>query len=140
VIASAADPGRLGRSAYTYFHLPMVAGIIVTAVADELTIAHPDGPASTATTAVILGGAALFVAGHALFKQALSGRVPVSHPVALVALGALVPVGMGVSPLLLAVIATLVLVAVACWDTWVGWSATQSEQTDSSQPTPSVAR
>jgi low temperature requirement protein LtrA len=31
-ITSAPDPGRLGRSAYTYCHLPMVAGIIVTAV------------------------------------------------------------------------------------------------------------
>jgi low temperature requirement protein LtrA len=26
VIARLADPGRLGRVAYTYFHLPMVAG------------------------------------------------------------------------------------------------------------------
>ncbi len=42
-IGLAGDPGRLGRSAYTYFHVPMVAGIIVTAVADELTIAHPGG-------------------------------------------------------------------------------------------------
>ena len=28
VFTSSEDPGRLGRSAYTYFHLPMVAGII----------------------------------------------------------------------------------------------------------------
>ena len=41
--ASSSDPGRLGRSAYTYFHIPMVAGIIVTAVGDELAIAHPLG-------------------------------------------------------------------------------------------------
>src|SRR5262249_34904022 len=41
VIASVPDPGRLGRWAYSYFHLPIVAGIIVVAAADELTIAHP---------------------------------------------------------------------------------------------------
>ena len=35
------DPGRIARSAYTYSHLPMVAGIIVTAVGDELVIGHP---------------------------------------------------------------------------------------------------
>ena len=35
--------GRLGRFAYTYLHIPMVAGIIVTAVGDELAIAHPFG-------------------------------------------------------------------------------------------------
>jgi low temperature requirement protein LtrA len=31
VISSSEDPGRLGRSAYTYFHFPMVAGIIAAA-------------------------------------------------------------------------------------------------------------
>jgi hypothetical protein len=41
VIAACDDPGRLGRSAFAYFHGPVVAGIIFPAVADELTIAHP---------------------------------------------------------------------------------------------------
>ena len=36
-------PGRLARDAYTYLHLPIVAGIIVTAVGDEIVIAHPGG-------------------------------------------------------------------------------------------------
>src|SRR3712207_7489556 len=38
VIASSEDPGLLGRSAYTYFHMPMIAGIIAIAAADELTV------------------------------------------------------------------------------------------------------
>ena len=140
VIASTSDPGRLGRSAYTYFHLPMVAGVIVTAVADELTIAHPDGHPRAATTVVILGGPALYLAGHALYKRALSGRIYVSRLVAIVALGALVPLGIVVAPLVLAVTATLVLVAVACWDTWVSWSTARLAHGDESQITPSVAQ
>ena len=35
------DPGRLARDAYTYAHLPIVAGIIATAVASDLLIAGP---------------------------------------------------------------------------------------------------
>ena len=31
------------RAVYTYFHMPIVAGIVVCAVADEITISHPDG-------------------------------------------------------------------------------------------------
>src|SRR5919106_2224367 len=62
VIATSDDPGRLGRSAYAYFHVPMVAGIIARAVADELTIAHPGGDVTAGTAAVILGGAALYLA------------------------------------------------------------------------------
>ena len=42
-MASASDPGRLGRNGYTYLHILIVAGIIVSAVADELALAHPDG-------------------------------------------------------------------------------------------------
>ena len=49
VFTSSEDPGRLGRSAYTYFHLPMVAGIIAVAAADELTVAHPGEPGTLAS-------------------------------------------------------------------------------------------
>jgi len=134
VIGAAVDPGRLGRSAYTYFHLPMVAGIIVTAVADELTIAHSDSQTQATTAAVIVSGAARFLAGHALFKWALSGRFIVSHLVGIVALGMLVPIGVVAHSLILAVVATLILVTVAAWDTWCGGNAAQPEQDASGQP------
>lgn len=118
IIATSVDPGRLGRSAYTYFHLPMVAGIIVTAVGDELTIAHPLSPASAVTTAVVLGGPALFLAGHALFKWAVFGHVSVPRVLAIIALAALAPVGLIVAPLILASAAVLLLAGVAVWDAW----------------------
>ena len=40
-ISKAKDAGRLARLAYTYLHLPIVAGIVVSAVGDELLLAHP---------------------------------------------------------------------------------------------------
>jgi low temperature requirement protein LtrA len=93
VISSSEDPGRLGRSAYTYFHLPMVAGIIAVAAADELTVAHPGDRGTAASIALTLGGTALFVAGHAFFKWAVFGVLPWSRAVAIAALTALIPVG-----------------------------------------------
>jgi low temperature requirement protein LtrA len=116
VISAASDPGRIGVSAYTYFHIPMVAGIIAAAGADELTIAHPGDRVTAATTALILGGPALYLAGNALFKWALWGHLPRSRPVAICALVALVPVAAVSSALALLVAATLVLVVVALWD------------------------
>jgi low temperature requirement protein LtrA len=118
-IASARDPGRLGRSAYTYFHLPMVAGIIVTAVADELTIAHPNDPAALMTVLVACGGPILFLAGHFLYKQAVSGYRLLSHLAGIVVLMLLVPVGLTTTPLLLSVATTLTLIGVVAWDGWV---------------------
>lgn len=116
VIAGSEDPGRLGRSAYTYFHLPMVAGIIVCAVGDELTIAHPGGHTDLAVAAVLLGGPALFLAGHALFKRAVFGVLSAPRLIAIAALAVLIPVSLVAPPLLLAALATLVVAAVAVAD------------------------
>ena len=115
-MALSEDPGRLARSAYTYFHLPMIAGIIAVAAADELTVAHPGDPGTLVSISLTLGGAALFVAGHGVFLWAVSGRVPWSRLVAVIALAALAPVGVAVSALTLAGAAALIVVLLAIGD------------------------
>ncbi len=67
-IARSDDPGRLGRSAYHLIHPVMVAGIIVCAAADEMVLSEPGETATVAAAWMILGGPALFLAGHAAFK------------------------------------------------------------------------
>ncbi len=109
VIAHTSDPGRLGRSGYTYFHIPMVAGIIVAAAGDELVIAHPTGHADTATIATVIGGPVLFLFGHQLFKYVTFGHFSLSRPVALGAFAILAAVGSELAPLLLSASATLIV-------------------------------
>ncbi|NUT10669.1 MAG: low temperature requirement protein A [Nonomuraea sp.] len=115
-IAASDDPGRLGRSAYTFIHLPMVAGIIVSAVGDELAIADPlhHHHGSWWTAAMVLGGPMLFLAGHAMFKRAVFGYVPVNRVLAILAMGALMPFGL--PPLAMTVAATVIIWGVAIWD------------------------
>ncbi|MDG4829153.1 low temperature requirement protein A [Solwaraspora sp. WMMD1047] len=115
VIAGADDPGGLGRSAYTYYHIPMVAGIIVTAVGDDLALHHPGDPADTATIASVLGGPALFLAGYLLFKRAVFGVLPAPLLVALAALAALVPAGPHLEAVTLSWAATGVVGGAAIW-------------------------
>jgi low temperature requirement protein LtrA len=115
-IAAAADPGRLGRAGYVYFHLPMVAGVIVLAVADDLAIRHPGGHAGAALTAAVLGGPALFLAGHALFKRIMFGALSVPRLAAVAALAALIPAGAIAPPAVLLGAATAVVAAVAAVD------------------------
>ncbi len=115
-IARSEDPGRMARSAYTYFHLPIIAGIIAVAAADELILAHPGETGTIASVSLILGGTALFVAGHGCFVWAASGRMPWSRLVAVVVLAALAPVGFAVPALALSVGAALVVVLLAAWD------------------------
>lgn len=117
VFSSSEDPGRIARSAYTYFHLPMIAGVIAVAAGDELVVAHPGDAGTLDSISLTLGGAALFLAGHAFFKWAVFGSLAVSRLVAIAALAALIPVGFVVPTLALAVAAALVVVALAVWDT-----------------------
>ena len=118
-IASSGDPGRLARLAYTYIHLLPVAGIIVTAVADELVLSHPmghDGHADGATMLTVIGGPALYLLGVLLFKRVIAGRVPLSHLAGLVLLALLVPAAPHVTPLLLSAATTVVLILVCVWE------------------------
>ncbi len=112
-ISISTDPGQLARLAYTYVHLFLVAGIIVAAVADEFVLAHPFGQAAPKTAVAVLGGAALYLIGDALFKWAIAGRLPVSPIAGVLVLGLLVPASPAVSPLALMTLTTLVIMAVA---------------------------
>src|ERR671910_380837 len=116
IISSSEDPGRIARSAYTYFHLPMIAGIIAVAAGDELVVAHPYYLGTPASIALTLGGTALFLAGHAFFKWTVFGELPFSRLVAIVALAVLIPVGFAIPALALAIAAALIVVGVAAWD------------------------
>ncbi|MDP9363837.1 MAG: low temperature requirement protein A [Chloroflexota bacterium] len=116
VMRAAADPGALALSAYTYFHIPMVAGIVAVAAGDELLIAHPDEAADAWTAALVVGGPLFFLTGQLLFKRALWRRVSHSRLVAIAALALLLPLGVGRPTLGLALAATGVLVALAAWD------------------------
>ena len=69
------DPGRLARDAYTYGHLPIVAGIIATAVGQDLLIAHPQDALHGVGLAMVLGGPALFLLGESLFRRRITGVV-----------------------------------------------------------------
>jgi low temperature requirement protein LtrA len=119
-IAHSDDPGRLGRSAYTYLHLPMVAGIIVTAVGDELAIAHPLGHAGPEVAATVLGGPAIFLAGHLLFKRAVFGVWSISRIVAIIVLVAIALIGQEWPPLALSSLALVVIASVPALDARVG--------------------
>lgn len=125
-ISHASDVGGLARSAYTYLHIPIVAGIIVTAVADERVLHHPLGHADGATTATLLIGAGLYLAGAALFKYAITGHVSPARCSGLVACLALWLAAGNLSPLALSAATTAVLVLVAAWE---GWAISQGAHT-----------
>jgi low temperature requirement protein LtrA len=107
------DPGRVARLAYTYLHIPLVAGIVVSAVGDELALAHLSGAADVKVAAVMLAGPGLYLFGDLLFRRATTERFPRSHLAGLAALAALAPFSPMLSPLALSIAGSGVLTAVA---------------------------
>ncbi len=83
-ITGHAQAGRVARNAYTYVHMPIVLGIIVTAVGDALLLEHWSEPASIALVLYLCGGSLLFLTGVGLFKRFSNsfGNFPFSHWVA----------------------------------------------------------
>ncbi|MGC1212540.1 MAG: low temperature requirement protein A [Micromonospora sp.] len=114
-IAAAPDPDRLARQTLLA-HLIMLAGIVATAVADELVIGHPLGHTRPAWVAVMLGGPALFLAGLARFEYAVFSHTSRNRALGVLALAALTPAMLFVPPLLAALAATAVLAAIAVTD------------------------
>jgi low temperature requirement protein LtrA len=116
IIAASDDPGRLGRSAYHIIHPIMIAGIIVGAAGDQLTLADPDALGRRSASWMILGGTGLFLAGHAAFKAVIWRRVPWSRIAALAVLGLLGLAAPHISALALGACSVAVIVAVAAVD------------------------
>jgi low temperature requirement protein LtrA len=115
-IAADDAPGRVGRDAYTYLHLPIVAGILLTAVGDELVITHPSDELGTAGALVVLGGPALYLLGLVAFGTRVGRRQPWTRPAAAVALVACVPLGAEARGLVVAAGAAALLIGLLVTD------------------------
>jgi low temperature requirement protein LtrA len=115
-ISNSSEPGRLARLAYTYLHLPIVAGIILTAVADELVLTHPAEHSDLRTVLSAIGGPLLFLVGTILFKHTIRGWLQPSHGTGIVVLCGLAWFAGGMSPLMLSIVTTAIMIIIAAWE------------------------
>ena len=105
---------ELARDGYTYLHAMMAAGIIVSAVGDELVIAHPTEVLPAPEIAVVVAGPGLYLLAHALFRRRMTGawgRKRLFGAFGCFAVGAAGPFVWGIvlSGLVLAVLATVIV-------------------------------
>ena len=94
----------------------MVAGIIVVAAADEVVLSDPRARATAAAAWLLLGGYALYLAGHAAFKAVVWRMVSWSRIAAVAVLALLGLLAPHVAVLTLAICAAAVIVGVVVAD------------------------
>lgn len=102
----------LARDGYTYLHVVMAAGIIVSAVGDELVIAHPKEVLPAPEIAVVVAGPGLYLLAHALFRRRMTGSWGSKRLLGAVGCFAMGAVGPFVPALVLAGLVIAVLAAV----------------------------
>jgi low temperature requirement protein LtrA len=115
-IAESEDPGRLARDAYTYLHLPIIAGIIMVAIADDLLITHPDSTLATAGVVMTVVGPAIYLIGEALVRLRMINSLSPQRLLAMIALGVLGGYGAHLSALGLSAAVAAILIALTIWD------------------------
>jgi low temperature requirement protein LtrA len=106
----AEDRTTLARDGYTYLHVVFVAGIIVTAVGQELVIAHPTETLAGRQIAVVVAGPAIYLLAHVLFRLRMTGTTSLKRLTAAAACVAAGMLGAVVPGLALATVLALVLI------------------------------
>jgi low temperature requirement protein LtrA len=100
---------RLALHAYSYLHLPMVAGIVLFALGLKTTVGHAGEALDTVPAVALCGGAALYLLAHIAFLFRTTGRVFRRRTVGAAGLLALVPAAVAIPAL-----AALALVSAVC--------------------------
>jgi low temperature requirement protein LtrA len=89
----------LARDAYSYLHLPMVAGIVLFALGLKATLEDVHGTLEWVPALGLCGGVALYLLAHVALRVRIGGGIGHGRPVATVLLLGLLSVAMRVAAL-----------------------------------------
>jgi low temperature requirement protein LtrA len=114
----AVDRPRLARDAYSYLHLPLVAGIIFFAVGARVSIEHIGEPLAPLAALALTGGVALFYAAEVAYRWRDHHQLVVDRLLAAAAALLVFPVAVSVPAVLSLTILTAIGVLRLAWELW----------------------
>lgn len=123
--AEGVERAAIARDAYTYLHLPMVAGIVLVALGLKKVLSYVAGDGGKEWSDSLHGlpvwalhaGPALYLLALVLFRLRNVGSIGRSRPVAIVALVATAPLGEHVGALVDLLLTTVVLALLITYET-----------------------
>jgi low temperature requirement protein LtrA len=115
-LAQAEHRTVLARDAYTYLHVAIVAGILLSAVGDELVIAHPTDELPSAELTAVVCGPALYLLAHVALRLRMTHAISTRRLAGAVACLAVGGIGTFAPALIVAAMLLAVLVAVIVAD------------------------
>ncbi len=111
------ERNELARDSYSYLHFPMVAGIVLVAVALKKTLAHVGDPLAVVPAFALLGGVAFYLLGHVAFRFRHIHTVNRQRLVLALAMFALLPLAVELSALAILAIVTALLCGLIAYET-----------------------
>jgi low temperature requirement protein LtrA len=110
------DRARLARDAYTYLHLPMVAGIVLFAFGLRTTLHHVDDALDAVAAFALCGGTALYLLAHVGFMYRSIHRIFRRRTIAAILLLTLIPVATVIPSLAALALASAICATVVAYE------------------------
>ena len=116
--AEGPERNTLARDSYSYLHFPMVAGIVLTALAFHETLAHVDEPLDTVHAFALLGGSALYLLAHVVLRLRNAHTISPTRLGTAIVLLALIPAAVHVAALTAIITTNVLLWAMIGYETF----------------------
>jgi len=115
-----AERVRLARDAYSYLHLPMIVGIVVSAFALRVAVEHPHARLETVPAVCLCLGSSVYLLGYLGIQLLVARRLTVGRPAAALAFAAILPAVLAVPALAALALCLAVWSALHAWEL-IGW-------------------
>jgi low temperature requirement protein LtrA len=115
---SAVDRPRLARDAYSYLHLPLVAGIVFFALGARVSVEHIDEPLGPLAALALTGGVALFYAAEVAYRWRDHHQLTVDRLLTAAAALLVFPVAISVPAVWSLTVLTAIGVLRLAWELW----------------------
>ena len=115
---SAVDRPRLARDAYSYLHLPLVAGIVFFALGARVSVEHINEPLSPLVALALTGGVALFYAGEVAYRWRDHHQLTVDRLLTAAAALLVFPLAISVPAILSLTVLTVIGGMRLAWELW----------------------
>jgi low temperature requirement protein LtrA len=112
------EQNEMARDSYSYLHFPMVAGIVLIALALKKTLGDVDDPLEVVPTFALLGGLAMYLLAHVAFRYRHIRTVNRQRTLLAVILLALLPVAVEIPALATLTIVTALVWILIAYETW----------------------
>jgi low temperature requirement protein LtrA len=114
----AVDRPRLARDAYSYLHLPLVAGIVFFAVGARVSVEHIDEPLVPLAALALTGGVALFYAAEVAYRWRDHHQLTVDRLLTAAASLLVFPAAISVPAVVSLAVLTAIGVLRLAWELW----------------------